>query len=130
MSLTAADKFEIQELACRYAVAMDEQNLDAWMETWAPDGVWDGRLGLYEGTERLRQLIPDLGDKIKGKRHVMTNFVIDGSGDSATQTCYMIIVEGCAPVVATVVYKDVLKKLDGKWRFARRTVKLDATTHG
>jgi 3-phenylpropionate/cinnamic acid dioxygenase small subunit len=127
MPLNYQDKIEIQEIAVRYANAMDSGNFDDWLETWADDGVWEGGLGLYAGKAALAKLPIDLGARIQNKRHLMTNFVITESGDQATLQCYMVVVEreASASIVATGVYFDTLKKVDGSWKFARRTVKLD-----
>ncbi len=126
MALTADDRIEIQQLSAKYAIAMDDGDVDAWLATWALDGVWEGGIGKYEGTEKLRGLLPALGDRIRNKRHVMTNFVIDGDGLSATQRCYLLILDRAkqAPP-ATAVYADNLHKIDGIWLFVHRKVTID-----
>lgn len=91
MYLTSDDKVAIQELSTRYANAMDKGDADAWLDTWDDAGVWEGGLGRYEGKAELRKLLCDLGARIQGKRHVMTNFVIDGDHVEARQTCYLLV---------------------------------------
>lgn len=127
MLLTCEDKIEIQELTARYANAMDSENLEGWLETWSDDGIWQGGLGTYKGKSELRKLLDDLGARIKGKRHVMTNSVIDSAGDTAVQHCYLCVFERVTEprLIATAVYNDVLTKASGAWKFARRTVTLD-----
>jgi hypothetical protein len=127
MVLSAQDLLEIQMLSSQYAIAMDEGDAKTWIETWAKNGVWQGGLGRYEGLSRLCQLFSDLGERIKGKRHLMTNFVIDGAGDSASQKCYLVVVEIGQParLVSTLVYNDKLQKIDGRWKFSDRQVSLD-----
>jgi 3-phenylpropionate/cinnamic acid dioxygenase small subunit len=126
MSLSAQDKLDIQELSSKYAIALDNGNIEAWLQTWAPDGVWEGGAGKYEGLERLRQLLPDLGERIQGKRHIMTNFVISGDGNRASQTCYLLIVDIFkAHLPGTAVYTDKLEKIQDNWLFAHRKVVLD-----
>lgn len=121
------DKVEIQELTARYANAMDDTDLDAWMATWDGNGLWKGGLGEFQGTEKLKELFADLGDRIKNRRHVMTNFVIEGEGDQADQRCYMLVFDRVneARLIASGVYNDRLIKADGKWKFLERRVALD-----
>ena len=126
MTLSAEDKIAIQELSAAYANAMDTGDVDGWLETWAPDGVWEGGVGRYEGKERLAQLLTDLGSRVVGKRHIMSNFVIDGDGDDAMQTCYLLIIDRAKEnLPGTAVYVDTLRKIDGQWFFAYRKVQLD-----
>ncbi|MBY0358329.1 MAG: nuclear transport factor 2 family protein [Candidatus Obscuribacterales bacterium] len=127
MPLNFEDKLEIQELAVRYANAMDDGDLKAWLDTWAEDGVWEGGIGKYEGKKSLSGLLGDLGARIQNKRHVMTNFVIDSAGDLAKQKCYLFVFEreNSTELVASAVYEDTLQKIDGRWKFIKRSVKLD-----
>jgi 3-phenylpropionate/cinnamic acid dioxygenase small subunit len=127
MNLTSDDKVAIQELSNRYANAMDNGDADGWLDTWDDAGVWEGGLGRYEGKANLRKLLDDLGARIQGKRHVMTNFVINGFGLEARQTCYLLVFEREmeAKLLATGVYTDRLKKVGGMWKFVHRSVKLD-----
>ena len=126
--LTPEDRLDIQELTARYAVAMDHGDSETWLNTWADWGVWEGGIGTYETKKNLGRLLTDLGDRIKGKRHIMTNSVITAQEGGALQTCYMLVVEAAGEprVIATGVYEDLLQKVDGNWKFVRRKVKLDS----
>lgn len=121
------DKIQIQELAAQYALAMDEHDLNRWLETWTPNGRWEGALGTYQG-ENLKLLLRDLGERIINRRHVITNYVIDVKGNEASQTCYMQIVayKDGPKIMATAVYRDDLVKVDGKWKFSVRRMNLDS----
>ena len=127
MVLSGEDQLAIQMLSSQYAMAMDDDEPDKWLETWSDGGVWQGGLGRYEGLASLRQLFIDLGERIKGKRHLMTNFVIEGDGNSAVQKCYLIVVAIGQPasLVSTLVYNDRLEKVGGRWKFTHRHVVLD-----
>jgi len=126
MKLQAEDKVEIQELSAKYAMAIDNSDLHAWLSTWTEQGIWEGAVGTFAGKDNLPLVLQKLAERLKGKRHVMTNFVIEGSGDTAIQHCYLLIVD-CSkqtpPGVA--IYTDKLKKIDGQWLFSHRTVKID-----
>ncbi len=125
--MKSEDKVDIQELTARYANAMDDTDLDAWLATWDGNGLWKGGLGEFQGTQKLKELFAALGDRIKNRRHVMTNFVIDGEGDRADQRCYMLVFDRVneARLIASGVYNDRLIKADGKWKFLERRVALD-----
>lgn len=132
MSLTAEDKLEIQELAVRYALAMDAEDVYSWLETWTDDGTWLGGLGEYIGKSSLKELFYELGDRIKDKRHVMSNFIITGDGNSASMKCYMAIFDriNFPALIATGVYTDTLKRVNGRFKFLHRHVKLDPSYAG
>jgi len=121
------DKIEIQELTARYANAMDDTDIEAWMQSWDANGLWKGGLGEFQGTAKLQELFAALGERIKNRRHVMTNFVISGEGEQAEQRCYMLVFDRVneAKLIATGVYTDRLIKTGGKWKFLERRVVLD-----
>ena len=126
MTSIADDKLAIQELASIYANAMDSGDLETWLKTWDDSGVWEGGIGRYEGKEKLANLLPDLGARVIGKRHIMTNFVIDVRGDQATQTCYLLIIDRNKTILpGTAVYVDKLLKTNNQWLFVHRKVEID-----
>jgi SnoaL-like domain len=53
--------------------------------------------------------------------------VLSAEGDSATATSYMVVIEAekAPAVVASGVYSDTLKRVDGRWMFARRKLDVD-----
>ena len=57
---------------------------------------------------------------------LVNNMVIDGDGDQATMRCYLQLFKtgsgGPATLVTTARYEDTLRRVDGAWRFASRTV--------
>jgi hypothetical protein len=65
----------------------------------------------------------------KGRaRHWNWNLEIDGDGEAATMRCYMLALSvGKPPTVAgsTGVYRDRLRKLDGRWLFVERHITVD-----
>jgi hypothetical protein len=123
------DRLDIQALTIRYANALDRGDIEAWLESWADDGIWEGAVGRYEGKQRLAQLPVDLGARIQGKRHVMSNFVLSGEGDEREQRVYMLIFDkaSSANLLATGSYVDIVKKINGQWKFAHRTLDLAFT---
>jgi hypothetical protein len=45
MPLKIEDKMEISELLSRYNLAMDRNDLDAWLKTWYEDGILIANFG-------------------------------------------------------------------------------------
>lgn len=126
MTSIADDKLAIQELSSIYANAMDSGDIETWLHTWDESGVWEGGIGRYEGKEKLAQLLPDLGARVIGKRHIMTNFVIEVEGDQAWQTCYLMIIDRNKTILpGTAVYIDLLRKKNDRWLFVHRKVDID-----
>ncbi len=126
MTSIADDKLAIQELASIYANAMDSGDIETWLNTWDDSGVWEGGIGRYEGKEKLASLLPDLGARVIGKRHIMTNFVINVDGDSAVQTCYLMIIDrNKTNLPGTALYTDTLIKKNNQWLFVHRKVEID-----
>jgi len=62
-----------------------------------------------------------------GNRHWSSNLVIDGDGDAATASCYMLVVDANDRGRVAVVgrYDDELRKVDGAWRFTNRRITFD-----
>lgn len=125
--MSAEDKIEIQELACRYANAVDDAELNEWMDTWDKNGLWVGRLGEFQGTEKLKELWDALGKRAQNMRHVMTNFVIKVEGEKAQMRCTLLFFDRIeeARLMATGIYQDLLIKKGGKWKFVERRVNID-----
>ena len=76
--------------------------------------------------DALRSLARD-GDP-SGSRHIPSTFVIDGAGDEATMRSYVTVVGtrgGAARIVFQGRYEDRLRRVDGKWRIARRRILTD-----
>ena len=126
MTSTTDDKIAIQQLSAIYANAMDSGDIQEWLKTWDESGVWEGGIGKYQGKERLANLLPDLGARVIGKRHIMTNFVISVDGDQASQICYLMIIDrNKTNLPGTAVYSDRLQKKNNEWLFVHRSVELD-----
>lgn len=131
MVLTVSDKIEIQELVARYNCAIDSGDVEGWVDTFLPDGVFEGLVvPTFRGHDELRAFAtafwtePEYGEW-HGAQHWTTNMIIDGDGDRATLFAYHIMFtpDGPGAVPALMcAYDDELAKVDGRWRFARRRV--------
>ena len=124
MGLSTADRLEILELVARYNHTMDGRDAEAWAACFTPDGVFDGgprlqaegRAGLVAFMERLiARDIPAL--------HWVNNIVIEGAGDAARMTLYLLVIDlrGDAPRPSHFgVYHDELTRTAEGWRFRKR----------
>ena len=131
-----ADEYEqIRQLLGRYNLAIDLGDADGWVECFTPDGVFECTGlpegsplgGRYEGADALREYAKVHYGKAKGRaRHWNANMVIEGDGETATMTCYLLALSvGGALVGTTGIYHDQLRKVDGRWRFTGRHIAID-----
>jgi uncharacterized protein (TIGR02246 family) len=119
------DRDEIRNLLARYNHAIDSQQVDAWAGMFTDDGVFDVGGRVAKGTDELRAF----AEGVKGPmRHVIANEVIDVEGDEARVQAYVFVYAGSPPAVRTLgTYDDELRRVDGAWRFSRRTFRPDPT---
>lgn len=133
--MDAIEYEEIRQLLGRYNLAIDLGDTDGWAGCFTPDGAFecsglpDGSPlgGRHEGTEGLRAYAATHFGKAKGRaRHWNANMVIEGDGETATMTCYLLALSvGGALAGTTGIYRDTLRKVDGTWRFVERHVTID-----
>ena len=131
MTLSAADKIEIQELVARYNRAIDGGNPDEWADTFTADGVFEGLVvGSFSGRDELLGFAQEFWRDPKyqewwGAQHWTTNMIIEGDGDKATLFAYHIMFtpdgQGATPALLAG-YQDELSRVDGRWRFSKRKV--------
>jgi hypothetical protein len=71
MNSMPSDRIEIQELVHRYCDALCRRDCDAWVATWAEDGLWNSGRGEVEvdgDTAHGRWYITEYGLTAKGRR--------------------------------------------------------------
>jgi len=128
--LSNDDKAQIIELGYRYARAVDDDDIDAWLATWTSDGELTAAFGSARGLADLRALETRLQAGFsRGHRHVVANTIVEGDSKTAeaTSTSYLIIFERehSPSVIATAVYHDTLRNIDGLWKFSKRDLRND-----
>ena len=132
-ALTARDRIEINQLAARYAFALDTRANDgmAFSDLFAPDGEFVGVRGSAKGRDQLAALArsgiitakkPDVGVS-----HFGMNHVIEPAAGGAVGKEYLVIVdiaEGGKPGGGFSSigghYEDAYVKTAAGWRFRRR----------
>lgn len=130
MPLSTEDKLEIQELVTRYNHAVDSGDGTAYADTFTDDGAMVAGEMAIEGRQALEAFPPGFAKSTRNPRHIVSNVLIEGEGDKARLRAYfqMYATAGDPPrheVSAQGVYSDELAKVNGQWRFVRRTVTMD-----
>ena len=88
------------------------------------DGLLEGHTPT--GTEELRAFVKVCNEAFGNMRHLTTNEIINVSGNSATQKCYLLFFNDLDNRVEghICVYNDTLVRQDGEWKYSRRDVEL------
>ena len=91
-----------------------------------PDGYFDSSDRVSEGRGAIAAYAVR-PDKIPGMRHNATNIVINGDGDHATGSAFLIgySVSDGYKVICTGRYADELTRTAEGWRFSRRIFTID-----
>ena len=116
----------ISQLPIRYAMAVDERNLDAWTQLFVPD-VSMGRLGV--GRDVLRRWIEPALEGFYRSIHLICGHRVDlgpvdaaGEPDTATGQVYCRAEHevGDRWIVMGIRYDDEYRRIGDEWFFARR----------
>jgi len=130
------DHIEINQLAYRYAEAVDACDVAAFLAVFTPDA----RLRSYHpdaeepfadlsGHQALVSIPNAMRNMFRGTAHLMTNHLIDVHGNTATGsllcTARHLSIDPATPAVMTVVirYVDRYEKHQGAWRIADRQIR-------
>ncbi len=125
----AADRTMIQDLLGRYAFAIDYQTNDpnAWASLFTDDGRFEipAMRVVVKGRTALRDFAAGLHRTIPGLHHVMTNFVVDVTGDTASGKCelneFLLRPEAIYNNLMGW-YEDDYVRENGSWMFRVRKV--------
>jgi hypothetical protein len=127
MALSADDRLALHELYARYAYAFDGADGDVWSALFTPDGVFvlpDGTA--VSGTDELRKFVVARSDDAPGMRHLMTNILLDESGDGALGRAYFLAFrlggDGQFRLRNFGRYEDEFVRAGGGWLIRSRRV--------
>jgi hypothetical protein len=128
MALSTDDKIDILQLYSRYSTAIDTGEGADFGACFVPNGILDNGLNILEGQEAIGGFAEQTHSAMPGMRHNALNIVIDGDGESATASAFLIgyLVDGGFKVIVTGRYADELSKQKGDWRFSKRVFKMDS----
>jgi uncharacterized protein (TIGR02246 family) len=116
-----------QLLAGDYPHALDARDFDAYAELFTEDG----ELTLQGNTAKGRAAIKAFVSALPAEPRVMhpiTNLSYAIDGDSATGGAYwqgVGLVGGSPGVLIAGRYEDTLRKVDGEWRIAKRSIVIE-----
>ncbi|NYI77578.1 nuclear transport factor 2 family protein [Nocardioides panzhihuensis] len=129
MPLSVEDKLEIVELSNAHMRSLDNHDVDAWVRAWLPDGRFIATYGTFAGHDAIREFINGhiAAGKEDGARHLMTNYIVDGDGDTASITCAVTKVQVEKPpfIIASGIYTDSVVRTAGGWKFESRQLDID-----
>jgi hypothetical protein len=125
-----SDEMAITALVCRYPDLIDSGDLDGIGDLFAHATLGEGDEAVSGGaslTRMLRGLVRTYDGKTFTK-HLVTNLVVEIDGDglhAAARSCITVL-QGHPPafplqIIASNRHYDSFEKVDGAWRFARRS---------
>jgi uncharacterized protein (TIGR02246 family) len=130
------DVQEIERLLLTYGRTLDARDFKAYSSLFAKDGVWSGGTGTVQGPAAIQALMQKAipGPNTAHNYHVLSNFVIDVNGDTATAwSRWQFMVPGpnnTAVAAQSGRYDDTLVREDGRWKFKRREASNDIPAGG
>jgi len=128
-SLGTSDRLDILEVLTRTETAASVRDADAYVELFTDDAVLDGAQGVHMGKEALREAVgPIWASEGSATFHLLLNAVIDrvntDSDEVIVTSVLLIVSQGARPLVLHVSeITQQLKRVDGRWKIARRSVK-------
>lgn len=134
----AQDRAEIEDLMARYLFAIDYNDWDSYVETFAPDGVLEFASGASHGRKEIRDMVTKFAETIgkfyhteDGKtaklRHVVLQSMIRVQGDRAWGRTLWLEMANHGPgdtmkMGTYGIYEDEFRKVKGEWLIANRRV--------
>jgi hypothetical protein len=109
------DDEAIRDLLAAYALRLDADDLDGCLDLFDADGEFEV-YGHVLSRERTRKMF---GRAPKGM-HLIGAALIDIRADAATVRSQVLFVDSTTHQMRPALYDDQLKKVGGRWLFARR----------
>ncbi len=136
-SISFDDYQEIQSLVARYCITTDNADADGFMALWVEPDEFGGYQSGPFGSMATWQELYDFekhhvgpGGMANGKRHQVTNLVIEPvDKDTVHVTHDMIVLEvaDVPAIIATGRYNNsVVVRTDKGWKFKSRTLDVDS----
>ncbi|WP_176921595.1 nuclear transport factor 2 family protein [Pseudonocardia oroxyli] len=130
MPLHTHDIVAVQQIAARYNHALDAGDGDAFAALFLSDGELDTGDIIIKGRARLAEFARSVGERPDHIRHVLTDVLVDGDEKTAYLRAYLRVTvrsdsSGPRTEVSSGSYHCRLEKVDGEWRFAKRTYAAD-----
>ena len=130
------DKEQIAQVLIDYGRHLDSRNLAAYAALFAEDGEWVGGFGTVKGRASIQAFMEKnmgTGPNKGGNYHIMSNFAITVTGDTATawsRWAFVVPGERGAVISQAGRYDDTFVREKGVWKFKRRTASNDTAPPG
>jgi ketosteroid isomerase-like protein len=126
------DKDAIQSVLLEYGRALDSRDFTAYSNLFASDGEWVGGFGAVKGPANIKAFMEKnmgTGGNTTNNYHLLSNFVITVTGDTATAWSRWAFVQpqssGGAVIAQAGRYDDTFVRENGVWKFKKRTASND-----
>lgn len=111
------DNVAICQLLARYCLALDIDDIDAWVDLFTPDATYEVFGRSWDGPDGLRKMVRTA----PGGLHLGGPPMIEMVGtDEARTRQNLLFLERGTGVARSCVYDDVIRRTPEGWRIARR----------
>ena len=125
-------KEQIEQVLLEYGRALDARDFTAYSNLFASDGEWVGGFGSVKGPANIKAFMEKnmgTGGNATHNYHLLSNFVITVTGDTATAWSRWAFVQpqqaGGAVIAQAGRYDDTFVRENGVWKFKKRTASND-----
>ena len=120
------DRAELRELVARYAVAIDDRDIEAITALFTPDGAFRSRDGVMNarGREAVVEQFRGRFKALTVSYHFSHDQILSFAGDPETArglvTAHAEVWRNGRALVAALRYEDMYRRHEGRWCFADR----------
>lgn len=121
-----------QLLAGDYPHALDTRDFDAYAALFTEDGELSLQGNTAKGRAAIKAFVAALPEEPR-VMHPITNLSYEIDGDTATGGAYwqdIGLVDGSPGVLIAGRYEDTLRKVNGEWRIAQRSIVIEFAPPG
>lgn len=124
------DSEAIRDVVARYNLYGDSGRFDQLLALFSEDATVVTDRATYAGRDAIRGLFETAaGPAPEEVRHFTATHVIEVDGDLASSRCYFQVLTSSG-LDHWGRYRDQLTRIDGRWLFTRREVRVDGMTPG
>jgi uncharacterized protein (TIGR02246 family) len=128
------DKAEIEALLLDYGRHLDNRDFAGYASLFAKDGQWVGGFGTIAAADIKAFMEKAMGTQNTARNyHLLSNFVITVTGDTATawsRWAFVVPGERGAAISQAGRYDDALVRENGRWKFKKRVASNDTAPPG
>lgn len=134
MTLTIADKIEIQELSSQIYICLDGKDAPGFASFFADDGAFVAPYGDFVGPEAVKDFIAKhiAAGKEDSVRHFLSNHLVEAHDEGARHRFYIHKIDvAVGPVaIATAGGDCLVKRTKDGWRFKQFKLSIDPAMFG